>query len=54
VDHTPTIYVVSDTQRGTPFIEVVKRDELFQLIDRVKAQVAQEKPAEASSAKKKQ
>jgi protein-disulfide isomerase len=53
VDHTPTIYVVSDTQRGTPFVEVVKREQLFQLIDQVKAQVAQEQPASAQAAKKK-
>ncbi|HVP63460.1 MAG TPA: thioredoxin domain-containing protein [candidate division Zixibacteria bacterium] len=53
VGHTPTIYVVSDTQRGTPFIEVVKREELFQLIDQVKAQVAQEQPASEPAAKKK-
>ncbi|HUO59738.1 MAG TPA: thioredoxin domain-containing protein [Candidatus Acidoferrales bacterium] len=53
VDHTPTIYVVSDTQRGTPFVEVVKRDQLFQMIDQVKAQVAQEKPAAESGGEKK-
>lgn len=53
VDHTPTIYVVSDTQRGTPFVEVVKREELFQLIDQVKAQVAQEQAAAAPTPAKK-
>ncbi len=35
LDHTPTIYVVSDTTRGTPFVEVVNRDQLYQLIDKV-------------------
>jgi hypothetical protein len=35
IDHTPTIYVVSDTTRGTPFVEVVNRDQLYQLIDKV-------------------
>jgi protein-disulfide isomerase len=35
VDHTPTIYIVSDTARGAPFVEVVKRDELYQLIEQV-------------------
>jgi protein-disulfide isomerase len=35
LDHTPTIYVVSDTTRGTPFVEVVDRTQLYQLIDRV-------------------
>jgi protein-disulfide isomerase len=31
--HTPTLYVVSDTSRGTPFIEVVDRSQLYSLID---------------------
>jgi protein-disulfide isomerase len=35
IDHTPTIYVVSDTTRGTPFVEVVDRTQLYQLIDKV-------------------
>jgi protein-disulfide isomerase len=35
VDHTPTIYVVSNTARGTPFVEVVDRTQLYQLIERV-------------------
>jgi protein-disulfide isomerase len=35
LDHTPTIYVVSDTTRGKPFIEVVDRTQLYSLIDQV-------------------
>ena len=35
LDHTPTIYVVSDTTRGRPFVEVVDRTQLYQLIDQV-------------------
>jgi len=35
VDHTPTIYVVSNTARGTPFVEVVDRSQLYQLIEQV-------------------
>ena len=35
IEHTPTIYVVSDTTRGTPFVEVVDRTQLYQLIDKV-------------------
>jgi protein-disulfide isomerase len=31
--HTPTLYVVSNTSRGTPFIEVVDRSQLYTLID---------------------
>ena len=33
IDHTPTIYVVSETTRGRPFVEVVDRTLLYQLID---------------------
>jgi protein-disulfide isomerase len=33
IEHTPTIYVVSDTTRGAPFVEVVDRTKLYQLID---------------------
>ena len=35
LDHTPTIYVVSDTARGQPFVEVVDRTQLYQLIEQV-------------------
>lgn len=35
IQHTPTIYVVSNTQRGTPFVEVADRAQLFQLIDQM-------------------
>ena len=33
LDHTPTIYVVSDTTKGRPVIEVGDRTQLYQLID---------------------
>jgi protein-disulfide isomerase len=35
VQHTPTIYVVSNSQRGTPFVEVADRSQMFQLIDQM-------------------
>lgn len=35
IEHTPTIYVVSDTTRGKPIIEVVDRTQLYSLIDQV-------------------
>jgi len=47
LDHTPTIYVVSDTVRGTPFVEVVDRSQLYQLIEKVEAETS----AESSSSK---
>jgi protein-disulfide isomerase len=33
LDHTPTIYIVSNTARGTPFVEVTDRTQLYHLID---------------------
>jgi protein-disulfide isomerase len=45
VQHTPTIYVVSNKETGTPFVEVVDRSELFRLIDDMKRQASAAKPA---------
>ncbi|HEY1272637.1 MAG TPA: thioredoxin domain-containing protein [Terriglobales bacterium] len=36
LEHTPTIYVVSSRNVGKPFVEVVDRNQLFQLIDSMK------------------
>jgi protein-disulfide isomerase len=33
IEHTPTIWVVTDGSHGTPFVEVVDRTKLFQLLD---------------------
>jgi protein-disulfide isomerase len=38
LEHTPTIYVVSNKTQGKPFVEVVDRSQLFQLIDAMKAE----------------
>lgn len=38
LEHTPTIYVVSNRTQGKPFVEVVDRTQLFQLIDAMKAE----------------
>lgn len=35
VEHTPTIYIVSNTQRGKPFVEVADRSQMFQMIDQM-------------------
>src|SRR5208337_4232960 len=51
LDHTPTIYVVSNTARGTPFVEVVDRTQLYQLIDRVMKE-AGDTPQEHKTAQK--
>jgi protein-disulfide isomerase len=36
LQHTPTLYVVSNRRSGAPFVEVVDRSQLFQLIDTMK------------------
>src|SRR6266446_7770935 len=36
IDHTPTIWVVSDKKTGTPYVEVKDRSQLFALIDSMK------------------
>lgn len=33
IEHTPTIWVVTDRSKGAPFVEVVDRTKLYQLID---------------------
>lgn len=38
LEHTPTIYVVSNKTQGKPFVEVVDRSQLFQLIDTMKSE----------------
>ncbi|MDR3764058.1 MAG: thioredoxin domain-containing protein [Acidobacteriota bacterium] len=35
--HTPTVFVVSTSQRGAPFIETLDRDKLFSMIEQLKA-----------------
>lgn len=35
VQHTPTIFIVSNSQRGAPFVEVVDRAQMFQQIDQM-------------------
>jgi protein-disulfide isomerase len=36
IDHTPTIWVVSNHRSGKPFVEVVDRSQLYALIDSMK------------------
>ncbi len=37
VIHTPTVFVVSVSQRGAPFVESVERDKLFAMIEQMQA-----------------
>jgi protein-disulfide isomerase len=52
VQHTPTIYVVSDTLRGQPFVEVVDRTKLVEMINSMKKQASAEKAAPKPPVKK--
>lgn len=49
VQHTPTIYVVSNNEAGTPFVEVVDRSELFRMIDDMKRQASATRPAKKAA-----
>jgi protein-disulfide isomerase len=37
IEHTPTIYIVSNKTQGKPFVEVTDPHQLFQMIDAMKA-----------------
>ncbi|MFZ3213125.1 MAG: thioredoxin domain-containing protein [Terriglobales bacterium] len=52
IQHTPTIYVVSNTTTGQPFVEVVDRSRLYQLIDDMLEQAGPATPATATRANK--
>lgn len=38
IQHTPTLYVVTNRTQGAPFVEVVDRSQLYNLIDQLKAE----------------
>jgi protein-disulfide isomerase len=38
IEHTPTIWVVTNATHAAPFVEVVDRSKLYQLIDAALAQ----------------
>ncbi len=44
IEHTPTIWVVTANSKGAPFVEVVDRSKLYQLIDQA---IADTTPAKA-------
>lgn len=43
IEHTPTIWVTTSNSKGAPFIEVVDRSKLYQLIDQALADTAPSK-----------
>jgi len=50
IEHTPTIWVVTANSKGAPFVEVVDRSKLYQLIDQA---LADTRSASAAPAPKK-
>ena len=54
IEHTPTIWVTTANSKGAPFVEVVDRSKLYQLIDQAISDTASApKPATAKTAAKK-
>jgi protein-disulfide isomerase len=52
IEHTPTIWVTTTSSKGAPFVEVVDRSKLFQLIDQALADTkSAAPPAKAAPAK---
>ncbi len=49
IQHTPTIWVVTNQTNGTPFVEVLDRTRLFSMIDEALAATKGEAPAHASA-----
>ena len=45
IEHTPTIWIVTDGTRTAPFVEVVDRSKLFQMIDEALARTRSEAEA---------
>jgi protein-disulfide isomerase len=52
IQHTPTIWIVTANSKGAPFIEVVDRDKLYEIIDQAKVDTPPVKPAAAAPVKK--
>ncbi|HLY42350.1 MAG TPA: thioredoxin domain-containing protein [Terracidiphilus sp.] len=48
IEHTPTIWVATNGSHAAPFVEVVDRNKLFQLIDQALAETASAKPTGAA------
>jgi protein-disulfide isomerase len=48
IEHTPTIWVVTAASKGAPFVEVVDRTKLFQLIDQALADTKSAAPAKTA------
>jgi len=53
IEHTPTIWVATSQSKGAPFVEVVDRSKLYQLIDQALADTAQAKTVPTKTTAKK-
>jgi protein-disulfide isomerase len=52
IEHTPTIYVVSNKNLGKPFVEVVDRSKLYSIIDEMMGQAEATTPVSKPKATK--
>jgi protein-disulfide isomerase len=52
IEHTPTIWVVTASSKGAPFVEVLDRSKLYQMIDQALADTASTKAPVKKSAGK--
>jgi protein-disulfide isomerase len=52
LEHTPTIFVVSNAASASPFVEVVDRDQLSQIIEDMQKKAGPASPAKGAPAKK--
>lgn len=50
IEHTPTIWIVTNKSTGTPFVEVVDRSRLYEIIDQALADTSNERTAPKSRA----
>jgi protein-disulfide isomerase len=50
IEHTPTIWVVTNQTKGVPYVEVVDPNQLYSIIDQALAETANETPAHTTHA----
>ena len=53
IEHTPTIWVVTANSKGAPFVEVLDRTKLYQIIDQALADTAAPKTVARQAAPRK-
>jgi protein-disulfide isomerase len=53
IEHTPTIWVVTNKTNGVPFVEIVDRTKLYEIIDQALAETKNSAPAKTPTTAKK-